>query len=104
MIGRSVFVTRLDVHILGGVVLAVGVFAFGAVIGWWALSLVGWRPPSRRALFGATVGIASTVAVVVLLTGPGQLALCGVGVAVGATAQITFLAATARSSGSRGPA
>lgn len=84
--------------------LAVGVFAFGAVVGWWAVSLVGWRPPSRRALFGTTVAIASTVAVVVLLTGPGRLVLCGVGAATGATAQITFLAATARSRGSRGPA
>jgi hypothetical protein len=93
----------LDAQILGGVVLdAVGVLGFGTVVGWWAVSLIGQRRPSPRAVSGVIAGVTSTTAVVALLAGPGRLVPVSVGAAVAATTEIVFFAATVRQLGSKG--
>jgi len=77
---------------LGGFVFALGVLAFGVVVGWWTVSLTGWAIPSRRAVLGAVGGVASALAVVVLLAGASRLLLGGLGIAVGAAVHAAFLA------------
>ncbi len=69
-----------------------GVLAFGVVVGWWTVSLTGWAIPSRRAVLGAVGGVASALAVVVLLAGASRLLLGGLGIAVGAAVHAAFLA------------
>jgi hypothetical protein len=83
-------------------VLALGEIAFGAVVGWWAVSLTGWTVPSRRAVLGAAVGIAAASSVVVLLAGTARLPLGGLGLVIGAGLHVSFLAAVVLATKFRG--
>lgn len=82
---------------------AVGVAAFGVVVGWWAASLVGLHRPSGRAGGVIAACLLLSGALVALFTGYGSLVLFGLGVTVGAATQVAFLAATARHYLSKGP-
>ena len=73
-----------------------GLLAFGAVVGWWAVSLVGWRRPSLRAVAGAAAGIATAGLVVAMLTRPGELVGFACAGAVAACAHSAFLGVLAR--------
>jgi len=80
-----------------------GVFAFGAVLGWWAVSVVAWRRPPGTVLGGVAVSILAAGWLVAELTHPGRIAQFASAAAVSAAAHALFLGAVARTGrGARG--
>jgi hypothetical protein len=82
---------------------ALGVIAFGAVFGWWAVSVVGWRRPGVRAFSAVAVAAAAAGWIVAALTQPGRVAQFAVAVFGSACVHTAFLGALAWSGrGTRG--
>ena len=73
-----------------------GVFAFGAVLGWWAVSVVAWRRPRGTVLGGVVVSILAAGWLVAEFTQPGKVVPFAAAAAASAGAHVLFLGAVAR--------
>jgi hypothetical protein len=73
-----------------------GVFAFGAVLGWWAVSVVAWRRPPWTVLGGVAVSILAAGWLVAEFTQPGKVVPFASAAAASAGAHVLFLGTVAR--------